>query len=321
MGHVADGTALMQRAAGIEMLRGHHEAGLELMQKVLERVEATGGTVVRAREGLLQAALLAAGGLVHEAWDRVSGVREWLATTRDEEENGEVLDDLALTCQLQCAGLHLLGDHSEAVVAPMIELIATCDSQEEPWHATQSARVSLAAALTSLGRAEEATQQLMAIEAHLEVATAGWFNAVIMAGRLGQRALGEAIMSGATSVFQRTGALGCSAIEIALEACAAWLAFTSGQDFDRDPSEGLAKRAAASHDYEVLTIIHLLDACYAADKGDEARAQTAVHDAVEVARRHWTMDELGLMWGVLLPPSLRYLARSLLEADRLQHVN
>ena len=28
----------------------------------------------------------------------------------------QVLDDLALTCQLQCAGLHLLGDHSEAVV-------------------------------------------------------------------------------------------------------------------------------------------------------------------------------------------------------------
>ncbi len=128
-------------------------------------------------------------------------------------------------------------------------------------------------------------------------------------------------MSGATSAFQRTGALGCSAIAIALEACAAWLAFTSGQDFDRDQSEALARRAVASHDYEVLTIVHLVNACYAADAGDETRAQEAVHAAIETARHHWTMDEFGLMWGVLLPPSLRLLAGSLLEADRLQHVN
>ena len=43
--------------------------------------------------------------------------------------------------------------------------------------------------------------------------------------------------------------------------------------------------------------------------------------AVEIARTHWAIDELGLMWGVLLPPDLKRFAAGLLEADRLQHVN
>ena len=81
------------------------------------------------------------------------------------------------------------------------------------------------------------------------------------------------------------------------------------------------ERASASRDHEVLTVLHLLNACYASDAGDDDRAQGAVHDAIEIAQRHWTMDELGLMWSVLLPSSLRQLAGSLLEAGRLQHLN
>jgi hypothetical protein len=65
----------------------------------------------------------------------------------------------------------------------------------------------------------------------------------------------------------------------------------------------------------------LMAACYAADAGDTARAHGAVSEAIELSRRQWAMDEFGLMWGVLLPTELKVFAASLLEADRLQHVN
>ena len=316
-----DGTLLLQRASGIEMLRGNHDAGLSLMREVLERIEASSGTVLRTRECLLQSALLTAGGLVHEAWDRVSEVREWLATIDDGDADEEALDELTLTCQLQCATLHLLGDRPDLVVGPLSELIETCESSEHVWPATQSARVTLASALINLGHAAKASQQLMALEAHLDEGTNGWFDSVIMAGRLGQRALGEALLSGIKETLGQSVPARWSSTEIALRCSKEWLAFTSGEAVDTSETAALAERAEQARDFNLATVLTLMTACYASDAGDMTEAHRAVSNAIELSRRHWAMDEFGLMWGVLLPAELKGLAASLLEADRLQHVN
>jgi tetratricopeptide (TPR) repeat protein len=321
VGLTHDGTLLLQRASGIEMLRGNHEAGLSLMREVLERIEASVGTVLRTRECLLQAALLAAGGLVHEAWDRVSEVREWLATIDDDGADEDALDELTLTCQLQCATLHLLGDKPDLVVGPLSELITTCESSETVWPATQSARVTLAAALINLGHAAKASEQLMAIEAHLDEDTNGWFDSVIMAGRLGQRALGEALIKGVQETLGPDAAARWSSTEIAMRCSSDWLAFTSGEAIDATQTETMAQRALQARDFNLATVLTLLTACYASDAGDTAAAHRAVSDAIELSRRHWAMDEFGLMWGVLLPAELKRFAANLLEADRLQHLN
>ncbi|MGB0590252.1 MAG: hypothetical protein ACPGU1_11275 [Myxococcota bacterium] len=321
VGLTRDGTLLLQRASGIEMLRGNHEAGLSLMREVLERIEASAGTVLRSREGLLQAALLAAGGLVHEAWDRVSEVRDWLATIDDSSADEEALDELTLTCQLQCATLHLLGDKADQVVGPLTELIETCEIRDRAWPATQSARVTLAAALINLGHSARASEQLMALEASLDEGTNGWFNSVIMAGRLGQRALGEALISGVKEALGQSEPSRWSSTEIALQCSADWLAFTSGEPVDTSETEALAHRAMKAHDFNLATVLTLMTACYATGAGDTSNARRAVAEAIELSRRHWAMDEFGLMWGVLLPPELKCFAATLLEADRLQHVN
>jgi hypothetical protein len=115
--------------------------------------------------------------------------------------------------------------------------------------------------------------------------------------------------------------MNCNAIIIALEACKIWLGFTHGQGVDLEAAKAMARRALEAHDFELATVLHLLTACYATDSGDDEGAQAEVQRAIEIARTHWAMDELGLMWGVLLPPDLKRFAAGLLEADRLQHVN
>ena len=321
VGLAHDGTLLLQRAAGIELLSGHHESGLSLMREVLERTEARSGRVVRAREGLLQATMVAAGGLIHEAWDRVSEVRDWLATVEEGHDDEEALDELTLTCQLQCANLHMLGEKPELVTGPLTELIATCDASEEAWPAAQLARVTLAAAYTALGQEARASDTLKAIEANLDQSSSGWFNAVIMAGRIGQRALGEAILRGVQDTFGRSAPARWSSTQISLQCGADWLAFTSGEAVDKKRTQEMAARALSTRHFNLATIITLLVACYANESGDRQGALEAVSEAVETARQHWSLDEFGLMWGVLLPPELKQIAAGLLEADRLQHVH
>ena len=128
-------------------------------------------------------------------------------------------------------------------------------------------------------------------------------------------------MSGAAEAFKRSHMAHCSAIEIALESSRDWLAFTSGVTVDRERNAARARRALQANDFEVATVLQLLLACYHLDADDNAGAHKAVSEAIEIARHNWTMDELGLMWGVLLPPTLKRFAAGLLEAARLQHVN
>ncbi len=316
-----DATLLLQRAAGIELLRGHHERGLNLMREVLDRVEANAGVIVRARECLLQATMLAAGGLVHEAWDRVSEVRDWLATIEEERADERALDELTLTCQLQCANLHMLGDKADLVITPLTELIATCDASEEGWPAAQLARITLAAAHTSLGNAAKATEVIAAMNQHLEQGTSGWFNGVIMSGRLGQRALGEALIHGIQESYGKGPASRWSSTDISLRCATDWLAFTSGEAVDTSHTAEMAKRALATRHFSLATLLTLLKACYALEAGERLQGQEAVAEAVEIARRHWALDEFGIMWNVLLPTELKHVAAALLEADRLQHLN
>ena len=316
-----DATLLLQRAAGIELLRGNHDTGLTLMREVLDRVETNAGTIVRGRECLLQATMVAAGGLVHEAWDRVSEVRDWLATIEEDQEDERALDELTLTCQLQCANLHMLGDKAELVIAPLTELIATCDVSEDGWPAAQLARVTLAAAHTTLGNAAKATELLGALNQHLEQGTSGWFNGVIIAGRLGQRALGEALIRGIQDSYGQGPASRWSSTDISVRCGSDWLAFTSGELVDTRHTEAMAKRALATRHFSLATLLTLLRACYAMDADEVEEARKAVAEAVEIARRHWALDEFGIMWGVLLPTELKQLAGALLEADRLQHLN
>ena len=91
--------------------------------------------------------------------------------------------------------------------------------------------------------------------------------------------------------------------------------------YDDQPSSNHTSVDYDANDFELATVLQLLLACYHLDADDNAGAHKAVSEAIEIARHNWTMDELGLMWGVLLPPTLKRFAAGLLEADRLQHVN
>jgi hypothetical protein len=325
MGQTDAAISLLQRLASIAFLQEDPETGLTVMDEVLSLLESQHGSTRKMHEMLMQAALLGNSRLSHEAWDRITEVREFLATAEDMPENEEAsLDELSLWCQLHYAGLQNLRGKPEEVVAALGELVETwtlMEQQGASWDAIGKARVRLAAAQISLGMTDDAIANLSMIATRSSESLEGWFGGVILSALVGRDDIGRAIIAEVARYVEGKAYRYFSSWKLAVECLDIWLIHTRGVTVDIERAQQLADRAERARESGLATSCHLLNACYLLGAGQEERAIETVKHAYEVARRGWAMDDLGTLWFALLPEPLRSYLAEVLAADRLKQLN